>query len=256
MSATYDLKDKDGFFNDIGSQYGIDESWVTFGSRDVWPGASCQYNKDPRQCQKDWDYWYYKYPERSDDMKVYNPKDLIGKSYDNTKGLIERLKAIESFVDVDGGWMWADLLDASTMPALSLKAAVDNMEAIIKKADEIQKEKREAFILNFVTSFLFFIPVLGEVAGEAGLTAIRSILRLVGNLGDLGLLTYSIVQDPKSAFMVIFAALAGAGVGKSGFRDAADNMRHMGKAEREGLGLSIAKDLDRIWQVRAGVCKI
>ncbi|KAK6443798.1 chitinase [Trichoderma asperellum] len=256
MSATYDLKDKDGFFNDIGSQYGIDESWVTFGSRDVWPGASCQYNKDPRQCQKDWDYWYYKYPERSDDMKVYNPKDLIGKSYDNTKGLIERLKAIESFVDVDGGWMWADLLDASTMPALSLKAAVENMEAIIKKADEIQKEEREAFILNFVTSFLFFIPVLGEVAGEAGLTAIRSILRLVGNLGDLGLLTYSIVQDPKSAFMAIFAALAGAGVGKSGFRDAADNMRHMGKAEREGLGPSIAKDLDRIWQVRAGVCKI
>ncbi|UKZ91456.1 uncharacterized protein TrAFT101_006434 [Trichoderma asperellum] len=25
MSATYDLKDKDGFFNDIGSQYGTDE---------------------------------------------------------------------------------------------------------------------------------------------------------------------------------------------------------------------------------------
>ncbi|UKZ91457.1 uncharacterized protein TrAFT101_006435 [Trichoderma asperellum] len=189
-------------------------------------------------------------------MKVYDPKDLIGKSYDNTKGFIERLKAIESFVDVDGGWMWADLLDASTLPALTLKAAVENMEAIIKKADEIQKEEREAFTLNFVTSFLFFIPIIGEAAGEAGLTAIRSILRLVGNLGDLGRLTYSIVQYPKSAFMAIFTALAGAGVGTSGYRDAADSMRHMGKGEREGLGPSITKYLDRIWEVRAGVCKI
>ncbi|KAM0469616.1 hypothetical protein ACHAPX_010395 [Trichoderma viride] len=256
MSATYELDDKDGFYNDIASQYGIEESWITFGSRDVWPGASCQFSKDPRQCQKDWDYWYYQYPERSDDMEVYNPKDLIGQSYDKTKDLIQRLQIIQRFVDVDGGWMWADLLDASTMPALSVKAAVENMEAIVKKADEIEKEEREAFIMNFVTSILFFIPIIGEVAGEAGLTAVRSILRLVGNLGDLGLLTYGIVKDPKSAFMAIFAALAGAGVGPAGFRDAADRMRSMGRAEREGLGSSITKDLDRIWEVRSGVCKI
>lgn len=256
MSATYELTDKDGFWADIGTQYSIDESWVTFGSRNVWPGASCQYAKDVKECQRVWDYWYYNYPGRAKDMKAFNPKNVFGKSYDKTKDLIDRLNLIKRYVDISGSWQWIDLLDASTMPALALNAAVDNMKAIVKKADDIKKKEREEFIINFVTSLLFFIPMVGEAAGAAGLTAARSMLRLVGEAGDLGLLTYGIVEDPKSAFMAIFAYVAGAGVGQSGFKDAAGKMRGMGKNEKAALGPSIKRDLDRIWEVRSGMCRI
>lgn len=47
---------------------------------------------------------------------------------------------------------------------------------------------------------LFFIPFVGQAAGAAGLTAVRSLIRLVGGAGEVALGVYSIVQDPENAF--------------------------------------------------------
>jgi hypothetical protein len=147
----------------------------------------------------------------------------------------------------------SDMVDSTSLPAYSTEEAVAAMEKIVKKADEIKKAEREEFILNFIMGLLFFIPFVGEAA--AGLTAIRSIARLIGTVGDAALTVYGVVQDPENAFMTVFSALAGAGVGRGGFKKAASSRRHMKKEDYDSLG-PVKGKLDTVEDLRGGMCPI
>jgi hypothetical protein len=149
----------------------------------------------------------------------------------------------------------ADLVDATSIPSYSAVEAVESMEKIVEKADDIQKQEREEMILNFIMGILFFIPVAGEAAGAAGLTAIRSMLRLIGAVGDAGMLVHDLVENPENAFVTIFSYLAGAGVGRGGFKDAAGARRGMSSKEYESLG-NVKVKLDTITSIRGSSCKI
>ncbi|KAL3952701.1 hypothetical protein ACCO45_012644 [Purpureocillium lilacinum] len=126
------------------------------------------------------DYWY-NYPIPGE-IKVYNPKDIIGESYDKSRDLLDRFRTVSDGADFDELMQWSDLVDAGSMPALTIESAVQSMESIVKKADEIKKKERENLIVQFITGLLFFIPFAGEAAGAAGLTAARSLLRLTALL--------------------------------------------------------------------------
>ncbi|KID93426.1 hypothetical protein MAJ_10605, partial [Metarhizium majus ARSEF 297] len=134
-----------------------------------------------------------------------------------------------------------------------MQAAVENMQKIINKANEIEKRQREEFIMNMVIGILFFIPVAGEAAGAAGLTAARSMLRLIGAAGDAGMTVYDIVKDPSNAFMAAFGYILGAGVGRSGFRNAANSRRAVRTRELAAVG-SLKTDLQRIQVSRKEIC--
>lgn len=136
-----------------------------------------------------------------------------------------------------------------------MQMAVDSMQAVVKEADEIKKAEREEMMLNFITGVLFFIPFLGDAAGAAGMTAVRSALELLDAAGNAGLLAYSVVEDPKNAFMTIFSTLAGAGVERAGWRDAAKARRDMSADDIKKLG-SVKTKLDLIQDVRVRSCKI
>jgi hypothetical protein len=129
------------------------------------------------------------------------------------------------------------------------------MEKIVAQANDIKKKEREESILNFIMGLLFFIPVAGEAAGATGLTAIRSLLRLIGGVGDAGMLVYDLVKDPENAFMTVFSYLAGAGVGRSGFRSAANSRRGMSSKEYNSLG-NVKLRLDEVTSIRGNTCKI
>lgn len=102
---------------------------------------------------------------------------------------------------------------------------------------------------------LFCIPVVGEAAGAAGLTAARSLPRLAGATGDSGLLLHDIIKSPENAFMETFSYLAAAGVGRAGFRNAANARRAMKSSDIDTLGL-LKKDLDLIKTVCSITCCI
>jgi hypothetical protein len=100
-----------------------------------------------------------------------------------------------------------------------------------------------------------FIPVAGEAAGAAGIVALRSVLRLVGTVGDVAMTIYDVIQSPENAFLTVFMHLAGAGVGRGGFRSAAQARRGMTAKEYSSLGPVKAK-LDSVINIRGNTCKL
>lgn len=98
-------------------------------------------------------------------------------------------------------------------------------------------------------------PLCERRAGAAGLTAARSLLRLAGATGDSGLLLHDIIKNPENVFMETFSYLAAAGVGRAGFRNAANARRAMKSSDIDTLG-SLKKDLDLIETVRGITCCI
>jgi hypothetical protein len=149
----------------------------------------------------------------------------------------------------------SDIVDATSLPSFSAVEAVESMEKIVAQADDIKKKEREEMILNFIMGLLFFIPVAGEAAGAAGLTAARSLLRLIGAAGDAGMLVHDLVKNPENAFMTVFSYLAGAGVGRGGFKNAANARRGMSSKEFDSLG-NVKTRLNTITSIRGNTCKI
>lgn len=255
-NVTYTLKDSDGFYKTIAKDYGVETDWIAFGDTDVRVSNGCQYaGKNIKDCQRKQDDWFWNYPEAADDIDVFNPKDVIGKSYDKSKDLLARLKLLKAIGDLDSQLKWEDLVDAASLPALTMAEAVSSMEKVVEQAKKIAKAEREEMIANFIGGILFFIPIVGEAAAAASMTAIRTALQMVEAAGEAGLMAYAIVQDPDNAFMTVFSTLAGAGLGRGEWGKAAKARRSMADGDVKKLG-SIKDDLDTISFVRGGSCKI
>ncbi|KAH7143395.1 glycoside hydrolase family 18 protein [Dactylonectria macrodidyma] len=236
-NVTFTLQDPEGFWQDIGEEYGIDELWIKFGRRHMRTTNGCQFSgEDIEDCIDKYDIFYYNYPIR-DKVEVPNPKELVGEPYDESKNLLSRLKIMKDNTDYDELLDWADVLDAGSLPALTMQAAVESMDKIVETAKEIEKKLREEFIVNFIRGLLFFIPVAGQALGSIGMSSLRSLLLLAGATGEAGLMVYGIVEDPANAFMTVFSALAGAGVGRSGITKAANARRSMETSDINKLGL-------------------
>ncbi|KAI9148911.1 Killer toxin subunits alpha/beta [Paramyrothecium foliicola] len=254
-NATYTFKNEDGFYRAILGEYGIEKSWLKFGRKKLRTNNGCQYaGEDVIECMDRNDNWWYSYPV-VDQVTVFNPKDLIGGGYDESVDLLRRMRIWQNNAGFDSELLWSDLADAGSLPALTIDQAVLSMDKIVEKADEIEKKEREEFILSFISGLLFFVPFLGAGAGAVGLGSLRSVLSLLGTAGEAGMLVYDIVQDPQSGFMGAFLALAGAGLGRSGFKNAANQRRGMSGPELNALG-PIKDRLSNIETIRGGMCKL
>ncbi|ODA83589.1 hypothetical protein RJ55_02104 [Drechmeria coniospora] len=254
-NVTYTPKDLDGFFGAIGRDYGVEKEWIKFGDIDVQVSNGCQFaGEGVRDCQKKQDDWFWNYPLAADDIKLLNPKDVIVKSYENSKDLLTRLKVIRAIGSLDPLLNMADVADASSLPALTMASAVDSMEKVIKAADDIKKKEREEMISHFIGGILFFIPFVGEVVGPS-MAAVRTALAMIEVAGEAGLLAYSIVQDPKHAYMAVFSTLAGAGLSRGSWSKAAAERRSLRDEDVMKLG-SIRADLGKINDIRGGFCRL
>ncbi|KAI4700360.1 hypothetical protein J4E89_011002 [Alternaria sp. Ai002NY15] len=253
-NATFTLKDEDSFYDDLSKTWGIDREWIKFGKREMRVNNGCQYSSDAKACMEWNNNFFRNYPLMDQNkVEIYNPKDIIGDSYSKAQDMLYR------FQDMSLAGIWdeqmpeSDMVDSTSLPAFSTEEAIVAMEKIVSKANEIEKAEREEFILNFIMGLLFFIPFAGEAA--AGLTAVRSIARLIGTVGDVALTVYGVVQDPENAFMTVFSALAGAGVSRSGFKGAAASRRHMKKEDYDSLG-PVKGKLDFVEDLRGAMCPI
>jgi hypothetical protein len=247
--TTYTLADADGFYADIAETWGIDQSWIRFDKRLMKPQNGCQYADDVKQCQEEQNIYFRNFPVANNDkIEIYNPKKLIGDSSDKAAEMLARIKTMRQIGLYDELLLPSDLVDATSLPAFTTEQAIASMEKIVERADEIIKREREDFIISFITGLLFFIPVVGEAAGAA-LTSARTLLRLVGGVGDAALAVYDVVQDPENAFMAVFSALAGAGVGRAGFTKAAGARRGLTEKEYKSLG-DVKTKLDKVTELR------
>lgn len=148
----------------------------------------------------------------------------------------------------------SDLVDATSIHSYSAVEAVEAMEKIAEKADDIKKQQREEMILNFIKGILFFIPAAGSAAGAAGLRAVRSMLRLIGTIGEASMFVCDVVENPDNAFITISRYLARAGVGRSGLRNAANARRGMSSKGNENLR-NVKVMLDKATSIRGSALK-
>ncbi|KAF2003786.1 glycoside hydrolase family 18 protein [Amniculicola lignicola CBS 123094] len=257
-NATYSLTDSSAFYNDIYDTWGIEESWIEYGKRLMKIANGCQFSEDKvLECMEQRNSYFRNYPlsKADDKIEIYNPKDIVGDSYLKATDMLERFRIMAIASELDSQLAFSDLVDSTSLPAYSTVEAVAAMENIVELANDIKKKEREELIMNFITSLLFFIPFVGEAAGAAGLTAARSIIRLVGATGDAALTVYDIVENPKNAFMTVFLYLAGAGLGSGGFKQAADARRQMNPNDLANLG-NMKRSLDRVETLRGKMCPI
>jgi hypothetical protein len=251
-NATYSLTDSKGFYADILATWGIDESWVTLGKRQVKVTNGCQYSQNVPECQDSHFIYFYNYPLATN-IQIYNPKKVTQDAIPTASDLLNRVKLVASLSAWDETSQLTNLVDATSVPTYTLQQSVESMQNITEKADDIKKQEREQFILNFLSSMLFIIPIAGEAAGSAGLTVVANLLRLIGVTGEAGMLLHDVIADPSNSFISIFAFLAGAGVGGRGFSLAAASRRSMKAADLERLG-TVKGKLNEIESVRARTC--
>ena len=251
-NATFTFTDSKGFYADLSATWGIDESWITLGKRRVKIGNGCQYAPDVKECEDKQNSYFYDYPLATN-ITIDNPKNVLENAYPTASDLLRRFKIIAALAEWDETLPIVDSVDATSIPAFTLDQAVESMQNITEKADDIAKQEREQLILDFLSALLFFIPIAGEAAGAASLTTVGNLLRLIGVTGEAGMLVHDIVADPQNAFISIFIYLAGAGVGKKGFRDAAESRRDLPAAEKDRLG-GIKLRLDRVESLRGKTC--
>lgn len=185
--------------------------------------------------------------------KIYNPKKLIQDTFPTASELLDRVKSVASLSSWDEIAQLSNLVDATSVPTFTPQQAVESMQNIIKKADDIKKEEKEPFILNFLSSVLFIIPIAGEAAGAADLIAVSNLLCLIGVIGEAGMLLHDVIADPQNCYISIFAYLARSGVGGRGFSLAAASRRSIRAADMERLG-SVKHKLDKIESLRARTC--
>ncbi|GAB1317047.1 hypothetical protein MFIFM68171_07257 [Madurella fahalii] len=197
----------------------------------------CQYaGEDVLECLDKNDNWFRYFPIADyDKTEVYNPKEIISDSLPNVGDMLNRFQVVSEYGDWNEFMLVSDLVDATSLPAFSSEEAVTSMEKIVETADEIVQAQREEFILSFITGLLFWIPFVGEAVGAAGMTTARTLLRLIGGVGEAGMAIHDVIGNPDNAFMAVFGYLLGAGVGRAGFKSAAESRRGMSADEFNSL---------------------
>ncbi|KAK5630318.1 hypothetical protein RRF57_006033 [Xylaria bambusicola] len=61
--------------------------------------------------------WFWNYPIPADKIEVFNPKDVVSKSYDNFQDLLFRLQLLSEIGDLDLLLSTQDAADASSLAA-------------------------------------------------------------------------------------------------------------------------------------------
>ena len=254
--VTYTLLDQDKFFREIGDEFGIQRDWIEFGDRMAYSGNGCQYaGNDVQECIRKSATWWHGYPLLKN-ITVPNPRDIVSKSYDRSRALAESAAQAQRFAAYDLGVTGrSDLVDALSLPALMLAEAIETMKHVVEVADKVLEEERKADIANFITAIFMLIPVAGEVAAAVGGAAMRAIIDMAGELANVGMTIYELVNDPSSALSTVMGFVMGGGVSRRPFREAAAARRGMSSMEKGKLAPRVKTDLDTITNLRTACLK-
>lgn len=188
------------------------------------------------------------YPAPASNIQIPNPKSVIGERYNDMRALKTRMEFQSTNADIFSVSSM-DIADSRSLLAFMMQFAITNMNQVIEIANKLLEQKRKSMILNFVTAFLMFIPVAGSAAGSIGGGLLRTIINISGELGNLAVGIYSVVDEPGNPLVSILGMLLG-GVNIRPFKEIATYRRNMKSEYLNQLG-PIKKDLDRIEILKA-----
>lgn len=255
QSITFELTNPDAFYSQISDQFGIARDWITFGDYMVHLANGCQYAGDQvNECIKAQSTYWHNFPIINyDKLVIPNPKDIISGTYDKTKTLLDRATIAKDFSAYDfGGNRNSDLVDSMAMPSLLMSEAVGNMKVVVDTANKIIEAERKAEIADFISAIFMLVPFVGEAAGAIGGAAMRSIILMAGELGNVGYTIYDLVDHPGNALFTLLGFLLG-GVSRQPFKDAAAARRGFKDGDIGKLPPRVKTELSTIQTLR-GAC--
>lgn len=255
---TWVLNDANMFYDNMEKDFGIPRDWIELGDFDVYLNYGCiwaQHTESKQgltQCRKNTDVFWHGFAMFKDDYDLPNPANIIKEARDKTNAVLEEtkdaIKGAESGLDP-----WRDISSTLILPALSLASAVENMEGIVKTAnDEIERERKEG-IADFITAIFFFIPIAGEIAASISLT-LRIIIDIAGALADTSYSIYDAVHNKNHSFATIMGIIF-SGAGALGvFKGASTEWRAMKGSDRTALPKTFNDDVNVVRKLLA-FCK-
>ncbi|KAF7856273.1 hypothetical protein EAF04_009801 [Stromatinia cepivora] len=245
----YTLTDSEGFYAAAASQLGIEKDWISFGD---WEGpVDCVIQQESllisravpnggvgtggRPCIKV-HHRKLNVPMAASNIVVTNPKTVIQAAMPNITALTNL--AMGLYFELALGISQAndsDVITSVSTPIFMLQNAVNSMNNIKEIGAQVQQRDKENLILEILGIVLMVVPIIGEGGGALfdGLAAVARIGTLIGDIGNVALTAYDIVQDPSSAPYAIMGLLLG-GLGKS----SRDEEEVLGSAAAARRGLS------------------
>lgn len=221
--------------------------------------AQCESRKevDPEgmaDCLKNSDVFWRNYPALKKDFKLQDPSDIIKRVYDNTTRLVDetelQMTMAENYLVA-----WDELASTLVLPAMSMSAAVQNMEGIVKIANQKIEQDRQEAIAAIISAVFFFIPIVGEAASLIGGTILRTIIELAGAFADVGYSIYDTVKHPDNLLSNLFGIIFAAGSMRSAFKEASAEWRVIKADKIDKLPKPFVRDVKSMRTMR-GVCKL
>lgn len=229
---------KDAFYGDLLKNYGIEESWVKFGTDDL--SDKC---RPSLACQPGRRIWYG-VPMMADDIQVPNPRSIVNGSQIN----IDQLQLDIAATYFDLLWLQWDgqvyePAQVYAYPVAMIRQAVSSM----KKVKEIGETEKEAEQKNLIITILFavltIVPFIGEAAAAAaGLANVARVLTLIGEAANAATALYDVIDNPESGFMNLFASLLGA----AAFTRNGESISKISKVRRELADAGVPAKLGKI----------
>ncbi|KKA17641.1 hypothetical protein T310_8420, partial [Rasamsonia emersonii CBS 393.64] len=150
----FDLVDPNGFYNALEQDYGIDKSWVKFGTKDFENSCVGQQHG----CiiiRRIWNG----YPQEADNINVPNPKDLLTKAVPSMQSLQDKIDA--TWMDLMLAEWNGTALDAAqvlALPVAMVQQAVDSMAQVKQIGKTEEEQKKKELILDIVTAVVAVVP--------------------------------------------------------------------------------------------------
>jgi hypothetical protein len=253
----YTLTNASGLWAELETNYGIDQSWVTFGTRDV--PLVCTGLVGTAMCPPE-DKIQYGYPQAVKNFPVPNPKDIFTNASYGFGQLQTTLLGVGAQM-ILAEWTGnnTDVAQTLVMPVSMAYQAAQAMQEVVVIGGEVQDADRKHLILTILGAIFMVVPFLGDGLGEVASDIVANlgrIISLIGAVGTVGVSAYGIVEDKSSAPMQILNILMGvAGVAGSFGRDSEDmaNMatlrRGMSEDELAKLGSTFKENDDIVASV-------
>ena len=86
------------------------------------------------------------------------------------------------------------------MPVFMVENAITNMKNVSDIGENVIEEKRKNLIFTIIMAVLMILPGVSEVLeGIADLAFIARMISMVGDVGNVALAVYDVVENPSSA---------------------------------------------------------
>ncbi|KAH8662506.1 hypothetical protein BX600DRAFT_499009 [Xylariales sp. PMI_506] len=193
FTMTYTLRDSDGFYAALSSQYSIGKSRVEFDTKNVV--TRCGRGTTP--CFET-DITYVGVPTAVSGFTPTNPKDVITSALPQIGSMQDTITARQ--IDLATS-TWPngtdDVVEVLAMPVFMISQALQAMGSVKAIGEKEAKEMKINLILEILGIVFAFIPFLDELGPALE----------IADAGNVALAIQGIVADPSSAPMEILSAL-------------------------------------------------